>query len=286
MRSSTEIFEYYRPRLFRLAYSMLGRVTSAEDAVQEAYIRWMKQQPDTIKSSEAFLSKVVIRICLDELKSARNRKEVYIGPDLPEPVIQDRSPEDELELADSLSMAMLTIMDTLTPAQRAVFLLREFFNYDYETISEFLNRPPAQCRKIMQRAKEQMRGKTPSKVAANQDQHLLISRFVDAITRGNTEELEEMLREEAVLYSDGGGKVTAAKQPVYGAPKIAKFLAGIYKQANGIMQADFRLVNGEPGMLVYKDSELFNVWSFHVDEAKIGSIYIVLNPEKLSHLAT
>lgn len=287
MNRSAEIFEEHRPDLFRLAYGMLGRVSTAKDTVQEAYLRWQKQDPEQIDSPEAYLSTIVSRLCLDEIKSAKNRREQYIGPNLPEPVMTtDNSPEDDLELAELLSMAMHVVLEQLTPVQRAVFILREIFDYDYASIAEMINKSEAHCRKIAQRARDQIREKKPHFDEKPKENHELIAAFTEAVQGGDLSEIENMLAKEAILYSDGGGKVTAARKPVKSASKIAKFLLGIQKQVpeNSEWRLELTDINGEPGMVVWLDGELYNAWSFHIEDGKIESIYVVLNPDKLKHL--
>lgn len=288
MTKTAEIFEQQRPHLFRLAYGMLGRIAPAEDAVQEAFLRWQKQDVDQIKSPRAFLSTIVSRICLDEIKSARNRKEQYIGPNLPEPILmsEGKTPEEKMELAESLSMALLVLLDRLTPVQRAVFILREIFDYNYATIAEIIGKSESNCRKIAQRARGQVRENKPSFEKNTTARHKLVTTFMDAVQDGDLSEIERMLAEEAILYSDGGGKVTAARKPIYGSGKIAKFLVGIQKLASedAEWRFEFKGVNGEPGMLIWFEGRVYNVWSFHLENDKIQSIYVVLNPDKLTHL--
>lgn len=286
MNKSTEIFESHRPRLFRLAYGMLGRVAPAEDAVQEAFIRWQKQDIEQIYSHRAYLSTIVSRICLDKIKSARSQREQYIGPDLPEPVLVSdiETPEEEVKLAESLSMALLVVLDQLTPVQRAVFLLREVFDYDYAAIAKAIDKTESHCRKIAQRAREKINERKPRFEGYPTDQHKLITTFMEAVRKGDLSEIEQMLAKEAILYSDGGGKVAAARKPITGAANITKFLIGIQKGVTQTIRINFTVVNGEPGIMVYLDDQLNNVWSFHIEDDNIQSIYIVLNPEKLDHL--
>lgn len=287
MNQSTEIFESHRPELFRLAYGMLGRITLAEDAVQEAFIRWQKQDIDQINSPKAFLTTIVSRICLDEIKSARNQREGYIGPNLPEPVLTSdvKTPQEEVELAESLSMAMFVVLDELTPIQRAVFILREIFDYDYASISEIINKSESHCRKIAQRARDQI-NKTKPRFEISTKQQEFVSKFVTYVQQGDVNEIEKMLAKEAILYSDSGGKVTAARKPIYGPNKIARFLVGIQKSAPAEREwkIELRNINAEPGMIIWIDKKLYNAWSFHVEDGKIRSIFVVLNPEKLEHL--
>ena len=286
MTSDTQLFEQHRPELFRLAYGMLGRVAPAEDAVQEAFIRWQKQDVKQVLSPGAWLSKVVSRICLDEIRSARNRKEQYIGTNLPEPLFAGRSdsPEKTLELAESLSMALLVVIQRLTPVQRAVFLLREVFDYDYAAISSVIDKSESACRKIAQRARGLVRENKPEfdKNISGQDQ--LVRRFAEAVIDRDMQEIERLLAKEATIYSDGGGKVAAARKPIQGAGKIARFLTGIQKDFVSDYQMEFREVNGEPGMIFSIEKQLHSIWSFHIESGKIKGIYAVLNPDKLRHI--
>ncbi|MEX2347253.1 MAG: RNA polymerase sigma-70 factor [Balneolaceae bacterium] len=283
---STETFEQNHPRLFRIAYGMLGRVAPAEDAVQEAFLRWQKVDTGSIKSAGAYLSTIVSRICLDEIKSARNRREQYIGPDLPEPLLQtdNRTPEGNAELADSLSMALLVVLKKLTPIQRAVFILHEIFDYDYSHISGIINKPETNCRKIAQRAREQVGKNKPRFKPAEEQHQKLVKLFIEAVKDGQTADLENMLAEDAIFYSDGGGKVTSAGKPIKGFQKITRFLMGIRKKAPEGTHFEFRHVNGHPGVVAYIGDNLHSVWSFFIEEGKIRNMYVVLNPEKLEHL--
>lgn len=287
MEQSTQIFEQHRTGLFQLAYSMLGRVAPAQDAVQEAYLRWQKQDIRQIKTPEAFLTTVVSRICLDQLKSARNQNEQYIGPNLPEPVITEdrKTPEEELEQSELLSMAMLVVLEQLSPVQRAVFILREIFDYDYKIIGTMIDKSVPNCRKIAQRSRKLVREQRPRFENPPNEHHELVSNFINAVQEGDLADIEKMLTEDAILYSDGGGKVTAARKPIFGAAKIAKFLVGIRKSApDPNWKIELQTVNGEPGMIVWMHGELYNAWSFHVEKGKMDSIYVVLNPDKLDHL--
>ncbi|GAA5522728.1 RNA polymerase sigma-70 factor [Aliifodinibius salicampi] len=288
MENPAELFEQYRPELFRLAYSMLGRIAPAKDAVQEAFLRWQKQDPDQIHSHRAYLSRIVSNLCLDELKSAQNRREQYIGPNLPEPLVssEEENPQNQIELSESLSMALLFTLEQLSPVQRAVFLLREVFDYDYASIAEVIDKTESHCRKIAQRSRDQVKANRPTLEKSNPKQHELVTAFIEAVQKGNISEIESMLAEEAILYSDGGGKVTAARKPIYGANKIARFMVGIQKHKEEGQTVDiiFRGINREPGMMIYLDDKLFNVWSFHIKNGIIQNIFVVLNPDKLQHL--
>ena len=287
MDEQTQIFEENRSSLFRLAYGMLGRVASAKDAVQEAYLRWQKLDPGQIDSPGAYLSTMVHRICLDELKSARNRREQYIGPDLPEPLVSGDgdTPARHSELADSLSLAMLVLLQKLTPVQRAVFLLREVFDYNYAEIAPIIDKTESHCRKIAQRARELIRESHPRFDVQPQQQRNMLESFMEAVREGDISSLEEMLSEEATLYSDGGGKVTAARKPVHGANNIARFMVGIRKNtATESVEVVFKEINGQTGMLAIINGKLHSVWSFDIRDEQIQQIFIVLNPDKLEHI--
>ena len=286
MPKFTEIFEKHRPQLFRLAYGMLGRVAQAEDAVQETFFQWQKQDTTQIQSPRAWLSKVLSRRCLDEIKSARNRREQYVGLDLPEPLFAEgsASPEEALELAESLSMALLIVLDRLNPVQRAVFLLREVFDYDYAAISSIIDRSESNCRKIAQRARSLVRESRPKFDRNTAGQRQLVHRFAEAVKDRDMKGIVNLLADEAIMYSDGGGKVAAARKPVLGPEKIAKFLIGVQKGAIQDYRIEFRKVNGEPGMVFRVEGQVNNVWSFHIEDGKIRSIYVVLNPDKLEHI--
>jgi RNA polymerase sigma-70 factor, ECF subfamily len=286
MHESTKIFEQHRSLLFRLAYGMLGRIAAAEDAVQETFLRWQKQDMKQIQSPKAWLSKVVNRICLDEIKSARNQKEQYVGPDLPEPLFTERtdSPEETLELAESLSMALLVVLHRLNPVQRAVFLLHEVFDYDYASISSIVDRSESNCRKIAERARNLVREERPEYDKNSNEQSHLVRRFVEAIRNRDMPEIEHLLAEDAIMYTDGGGKVSAARKPVQGAGKIAKLITGGPKELAQPYRIEFKEINGEPGMVLWAKEQLHNVWSLHIEKDKIKSICVVLNPDKLKHL--
>lgn len=286
MNESTEIFEAHRAGLFSLAYGMLKRVAPAEDAVQEAFLRWQKQDIGQIHSPQNYLYKIVNNICLDEIKSARNRREKYIGPDLPEPFVttEHETPETEVELAESLSMALFVVLDQLNPVERAVFILREVFDYDYGAISEIVDKSQSHCRKIAQRARQNVREKKPRFEKKSTEQRELVTAFITAFREGELDKIENKLAKEAILYADGGGKVTAAGKPVVGAAKIVKFLTNIRKDIKETVRFDVTDINGEPGAIGYLDNQLNDVLSFHIENGQIQSIFVILNPEKLHHL--
>lgn len=286
MDTATEIFEKYRSKLFHLAYGMTGRVALSEDIVQEAYIRWKKSDLDAVRSHWSYLSTIVSNLCLDELKSAKNKRRSYVGPDLPEPIMKSGKTRTDhaAEVSDMLSMAMMVLLKKLTPVQRAVFLLREVFDYDYASIARIIQKTESNCRKIAQRAREIVRDREPRFEPDKSEQEQLLKSMMQAIQQGEIDQLEQLLAKEAILYSDGGGKVTAARKPILGAGNIASFMLGLTKQAPGNMRAEFDTVNGRPGVIVYYGDRLQSVWSFYIDGGKVKEMYVVLNPEKLQHI--
>ena len=282
---TTDTFEAQRDRLFGLAYRMLGTVAAAEDIVQDAYLRWHDVDPATVDAPAAYLTTVVTRLCLDELKSARQQREQYTGPWLPAPLVAERgATPPEVEDDAALSMALLVVLETLTPVQRAVFVLREGFDVDYTTIARIVDRSPAHCRKIAQRAREHVRNRNRRFPASREEQEALVQQFVDAIAEGDPERLGALLAEDAVSYSDGGGEVTAALRPIEGRDRITRFLLGIAQKTPDGLTVESATVNGAPGLVVRIGGAVQSVWAFRVADGRIRDLYAVLNPEKLQHI--
>ncbi len=281
----TDTFEAHRDRLFNLAYRMLGQVQAAEDAVQDAYLRWRSVEPDTVDDPGAYLTTIVTRLCLDELSSARAERETYTGPWLPEPVVEpmDR-PDRAAEQSDAVSLAMLVVLETLPPRQRAVYVLREAMELPYTEIAGIVDESEAYCRKLAQRARDQMEETDVTTDARPEEQAQLIDDFISAIESGDAEAVAQTLAEDAVVTSDGGGKVTAARRPVEGREHITRFLLGVSEQAPDDLEAEFVLVNGRPGLLATVDGEPQSVWFFHLRDGRVQNAYAVLNPDKLRHV--
>jgi RNA polymerase sigma-70 factor (ECF subfamily) len=286
MDTAAETFEASRGRLEALAYRMTGRVSVAEDLVQEAYLRWRRTGAENAQTPKAYLRAVVTRLALDHLKSARARKETYPGPWLPEPRAREAaSPEERLGQADAVSTALLAVLETLSPAERAVFVLREAFDVPYDEVAEILGKTPAHCRKIAQRARDAVEAEEPRRQASEAELARLVDAFLAATRAGDLEALGRLLAEDATLYSDGGEEVKrAAKRPIYGRGRIARFMAAIAESAPERLSARRLWVGGGPGALVYEGGHLQSAWSFHVAGGQIQGIYAVLNPKKLGHL--
>jgi len=240
-----------------------------------------------IKSPKAWLTATITRLCIDHLRSARKRREEYVGVWLPEPLVEtqvDRS-DKHAGLADSLSTAFLVLLETLTPAERAVFLLREVFEYDYSEIGRIIDKNEANCRQMVRRAKEHLAEGKSRFQAAPELQERLLQQFIETCRKGDTSGLLSLLSEDTVLYSDGGGKVPAAPKPVAGAAKVARFLVGVSKLARPDEEIRFAMINSAPGILRYHEGRLFQTTAFEIVDGRITAIYIVRNPDKLRHVA-
>ena len=284
MESATAIFEAHRDRLESLAYRMTGRVSVAQDLVQEAYLRWQSADRTSVRSPASYLTTIVTRLCLDELKSARSRREAYAGPWLPEPRVNAPSPEQRVEQTEAVSMALLVLLETLSPVQRAVFLLREVFDYEYETISGMVGKSEAHCRKIAQRARKHIDEEKPRYEASEAEQERLVMQFFAATRKGDPEALAQTLADDATLYSDGGDLTYTAKRPIYGADRIKRFMIAISGNAPAGLTLRQAQVGGGPGLVAYEGEQPQSAWSFEVVGGKIQTVYAIVNPDKLRHL--
>jgi RNA polymerase sigma-70 factor, ECF subfamily len=290
-------FEPHRRRLLGLAYRMLGSIAEAEDAVQEAYLRWHDTDRQSVKEPRAFLMTTTTRICLDVLKSARKKREEYVGPWLPEPITDTASlaPDAQTELAEDLSVALLLALDRLSPLERAAFLLHDVFDYSFSEVAVALDRSEAACRQLASRARTRVRearpkGLTPPRSASSAidpNHAKLLSAFITASRSGDIETLTRMLASDARIVTDGGGKVQAALNVIEGADRVARFLAGaVRKGFTDEMSVRFEMVNGLPGLFVVAPNGLVQTTAFELDgDAIITAIYIVRNPDKLRHLS-
>ena len=281
-------FSQYRGLLFSVAYRMLGSVADAEDMLQETFIRWQQAAKDEIRSARAFLVTVITRLSINQLQSARVRREQYVGEWLPEPLVTGpgSDPLGALKVDESLSMAFLLLLERLTPMERAVFLLREVFEYDYEEISRVLGQSEANCRQILRRARQHvgdMRRRFDASAGEHDD---LLKQFLQAVRKGEIKGLVDLLASDAVLHSDGGGKAIAQPRMVEGAENIACI---ILDRMSTVVPKNLvnRLarINGEPGFVSYLNGKPFSAFTLEAGDGRIRAIYIVTNPQKLSHLA-
>jgi RNA polymerase sigma-70 factor (ECF subfamily) len=287
-----ETYETLRPLLFSIAYRMVGSVSEAEDIVQEAYLRHHRavRGGDTeVEAPKAWLSAVTTRLAIDHLRSARVRRETYVGPWLPEPLMTDPGPDpsERAELADSLSMAFLTVLERLSPVERAVYLLREVFGYGYDEIARVVDRSEDNCRQLAARARRHVEAHRPRFPVARERQEELTERFMHAVETGDDGALVALLAEDAVAYTDGGGKARAAPRPIVGRDKVARFLTVTVRR--GAAETPFTVrpvaVNGRPGrMIVAEDGTILGVLELDISDEGIRAVNIVSNPDKLAHL--
>ena len=282
--------EKLRPLLFSIAYRMVSSVSEAEDVVQEAFLRIHRAEAEGTKvdSPKAYLSAVVTRLSIDHLKSARARREQYVGQWLPEPLLTDPEPDAaaQAETADSLSMAFLVLLESLTPVERAVFLLREIFDYDYAEIAKIVQRSEDNCRQLYVRARRHIDEGRPRFEASREQRDELAQRFLAAAQQGDTEALIELLAADVVVYGDGGGKAPSWPQPIYGRERVAKLMAGTFAQALRFGASVHPMhLNGQPGLsFVDHEGRIGAVMSLDIADGVIQTIRGVTNPDKLAHL--
>jgi RNA polymerase sigma-70 factor (ECF subfamily) len=288
-------FEPNRRRLLGLAYRMLGSMAEAEDAVQEAYLRWHDADRASVADPRAFLMTTTTRICLDVLKSARVRREEYVGPWLPDPVTDTSAlaPDAQTELAEDLSVALLLALDRLSPLERAAFLLHDVFDYSFTQVAEALGRNEAACRQLASRARSRVRearpvGSLPASPGSSSvdPKHAeLVSAFINASRSGDLDTLTRLLANDAKLVTDGGGKVSAALNVIEGADRVAAFLAGVVRKGwTDDVTVRFETINGLPGLIVSGSKGLVQTNAFEIENDVVKAIYVVRNPDKLRHV--
>ncbi|MCZ8523284.1 RNA polymerase sigma-70 factor [Paenibacillus caseinilyticus] len=294
-----QAYTSYKPLLFSLAYRMLGSVMDAEDIVQDAFLSLGAAGSEPIRSPKAYLCRVVTNRCIDRLRSSQKQREVYVGPWLPEPLLTEGdpagNPAEVYIQQESVSTAYLLLLQQLSSTERAVFLLREVLLYDYDEIASIVGKSPTNCRQIFHRAKRSIgrpaaagSGSAPclaaSRPAACRETRMLIEGFSQALARGDVAALLSALAEDASLFSDGGGRVTAAIRPILGADRIVRFLAGLQQKSPAGFTFRPALVGGGPGLVTYVHGQPSSVVSFDAAGGQIHAIYIVINPEKLRHV--
>jgi RNA polymerase sigma-70 factor (ECF subfamily) len=276
-------FESHRSLLTGVAYRMLGSVSDAEDIVQEAWLRWTKAAADTIKSPRSWLITVVSRLCLDRLKSAQVQREQYYGTWLPEPLVEPvGTPANDVD--ESVSIALLLVLEKLSPMERAGFLLYEVFGHTFEEIAEILGKTPVACRKLVSRARERVRAEKPRFSTTHTEHEQLLSRFLAACRGGDVAPLMDLLNEDVELYSDGGGKAAAVPQVLRDREVIAKFFVNVSRQggpARGFYETRPTWFNGAPGVLIEVDGQPATALSLEIANGKIQKIFAHRNPDKL-----
>jgi RNA polymerase sigma-70 factor (ECF subfamily) len=288
--ATPESLQTLRPLMFSIAYRMLGSVSEADDMVQEALLRHHRAVSEgvSIRSAKAFLSTIVTRLCVDHLRSARARRETYVGQWLPEPLLTDEGAgaDAKAEQADALSLAFLVLLERLSPVERAVFLLHDVFGYDYDEIAEIVGKSADNCRQLALRARRHIEaGKPRFEPSADKRQELAV-RFFDALRAGDEDALVKMLATDAIVYGDGGGVGPSWRQPITGVDRVSRLIAGLGRQMGALgLVLEPREVNGQPGALVLDgEHQLVNVFVLDVADGAVRSVRSVINPDKLKHL--
>ena len=277
-------FQPLRPGLVRLAYRMLGSIAEAEDVVQEAYIRWHQTDRTMIREPGAFLSKTVTRLCLDILKSARAKRETYIGPWLPEPVLEADGEDDR---AEDLSLTLMMALERLSPLERAAFLLHDVFGLGFDEVAATLDRDPAACRQLAARARKNVRAERPRYAIDREEGERMTDAFFAASRSGDLSGLRNLLAENVVSYTDGGGIRNAALNPLFGFRRVAGLFMGVARKSAGRLPPVLYkgLINGLPGFVTLEEDGVVQTTALDIEDGHIIGVYIVRNPEKLRHLA-
>lgn len=282
--AATESFVAHRNLLFTVAYEMLGSAADAEDVLQETWLRWVKVDLEQVRDNRAYLVRITTRQSLNRLRTMRRRKEAYVGPWLPEPLLTAPDVAQDVELAESVSMAMMLVLETLSPTERAVFVLREVFDIGYDEIAAGVDKSPAAVRQIAHRARRHVDARRPRQVVSPSETRAALESFQRALETGDPQGLLDVLAPQVVLVSDGGGIKQAALRPITGAEKVARFmLGGLGKNELPITVAP-TAVNGSLALLVHLDGEIDGVMAIRVEDARITGLYYVRNPEKLSRV--
>jgi len=280
------LFEEHRPLLFGLAYRMLGSVADAEDLVQETYLRWQQTTDEIIESPRAWLTTVITRLCINHLQSARVRREAYVGRWLPEPLVDERAgnPADTATLADSLSFALLVVLETLSPTERAVFILREGFDCEFSDIARMVEKSEANCRQILTRARQRIDARRPRYEVSPAEAEKLVGSFVAALKNGDLESMLTRLAENVVLVADGGDKPGALLRPLEGAQPVARAMLHAARKHGVAGDVRGATVNGLPGLVRFEGGFARAVLAFGIEGGRIQAVFVISNPEKLRHL--
>ena len=282
--AATEAFLAHRNLLFTVAYEMLGSAADAEDVLQETWLRWAGVDIGTVLNQRAYLVRITTRQALTRLRTLGRRKESYVGPWLPEPLLTAPDVAEDVELADSVSMAMLLVLETLTPTERAVFVLREVFALDYDEIAEAVDKTPAAVRQVAHRARAHVAARRPRGVASPAETRDALDAFQRAVETGDLQGLLDILAPDVVLLGDGGGVVQAVLRPIVGADRVARLLGAGLKKVGDIATVQPVQVNGYPAVILRLNGVFDSVVAVRIDDGLVTGLYAVRNPEKLSHM--
>ena len=278
---ATDIFVAHRNLLFTVAYEMTGSAADAEDVLQETWLRWAEVDLAEVRDARAYLVRITTRLALNRLRTVQRQRETYVGPWLPEPLLTTPDVAEDVELADAVSVAMLHVLETLTPSERAVFVLREVFDVPYDDIAAALDKSTAAVRQIAHRARSHVEARQPRLEVSLRERQAVVDRFMAAVDTGDIQSLMDVMAPDVVLVTDGGGKKKAALRPILGRDKVMRFISGV---ADPRAVAEPRTINGSPALCVIIDGEVDTIATFLVEDGLVTGMYAVRNPEKLRHL--
>ncbi|MGH3547628.1 MAG: RNA polymerase sigma-70 factor [Pseudonocardiaceae bacterium] len=281
---ATETFVAHRNLLFTIAYEMLGSAADAEDVLQETWLRWVKVDLGQVRDQRAYLVRITTRQSLNRLRTMRRRKEAYVGPWLPEPLLTAPDVAEDVELAESVSMAMMLVLETLSPTERAVFVLREAFDISYDEIAAAVDKSPAAVRQIAHRARQHVDARRPRKVVSPSETRAALEAFQRALETRDPQDLLDVLAPEVVLVSGGGGVKRAALRPIICVEKVVRYIVGGSGKTDATLTTDPTVINGNPALVLRLDGEIDGVLAIHVEDARITGLYYVRNPEKLTRV--
>jgi RNA polymerase sigma-70 factor (TIGR02957 family) len=276
-------FGEHRNLLFTVAYEMLGSAADAEDVLQETWLRWADVDRDTVRKPRAYLVRIATRLALNRLRALSRRRETYVGPWLPEPLLTAPDVADDVELADSVSTAMLLVLETLTPVERAVFVLHDVFGFGHGEIAAAVEKSPAAVRQIARRARGHVEARRPRAAVTTAERDAVLRRFTDAARSGDLQALMDVLAPDVVMLTDGGGVVSAARVPIRGAAKVVRFLAAVTPEHVQV-GAEVAIVNGAPALRLLADGVLDTIVTIRIDDGLVTALYLVRNPDKLARL--
>jgi len=283
--SATEAFVVHRNLLFTVAYEMLGSAADAEDVLQETWLRWVDLDLGLVRDQRAYLVRITTRQALNHLRTTKRRRESYVGPWLPEPLLTGPDVAEDVELAESISMALMLVLETLTPTERAVFVLREVFGVSYDEIAAAVEKSATTVRQIAHRARRHVDARRPREAAVPGEVKAALESFQRAVDTGDLQSLLTVLAPDVVLVADGGGVKHAALRPILGADKVVRLLAGGLGRLDSVLTVGPTEINGSPALLVRLDGDVDGIMAFHVKDFRITDLYYVRNPEKLARLA-